>query len=654
MSYSMHKIRQAKLSWQGDTPRSDIFDDVYFSKENGCEEAEYVFLKQNNLPDRWCNVSQFIIGETGFGTGLNFLLTAHRWIHTRSENSHLFYFSIEKFPLDLNDLKNAHSYWPEFSEVSSQLLQTYPGNLPGFHSLKFSKLHITLVLMIGDVREMIPQMQCCADAWFLDGFAPAKNPDMWSVEVMQAIAQKSRVGTRFATFTAAGFVRRNLIAAGFDVEKWPGYGRKREMLCGSLVVNQKRSKKNPWFDFSNITHEKPVQQVAIVGGGLAGLSCAWNLAQHGIYSTIFEASSTLASGASGNLAGIVLPRISLEFDIEGQFYCNEFLSVTAWLDEFKSKYAELNWFKSGVVQIENDRRLRKLKQLKLADEFLQTVVRSDTKDLVGAQLDSDVIYYKHAGYVSPQQLCELLRFDGEQYITVKLNTGIDRVEYKDCQWVLIDKNENTAAQMDKLIIANGYAARQLLKTEIYTVEKNRGQLSYLSATKESRRLNMPVCYQGYIIPAIHDVHCVGATYGGENSSTELTDSDHQQNICAMQNALDLENFGKGEIVNGRASFRTTTLDHLPVAGPVPDELFYRDAYADICHGKTNKTYPHATYLPGLFINVGHGSRGLVSCFSVAQYLTSLITGKPSTYPLELIEKLHPARFLIRDLKKRIQ
>jgi len=646
-----NEIHHAELSWSEDTPHNANFNDVYFSTDSGCEESEYVFLKHNHLPTSWCDKRHYVIAETGFGTGLNFLLTAQRWMQTKTADSHLTFYSVEKFPLSLPDLKKANTYWPEFSSIADHLQQAYPGNIPGFHTIQFEELSITLVLMIGDVLDMIPQMNCVVNSWYLDGFAPAKNPDMWSEQVMAAIASKSCEGTRFSTFTAAGFVRRNLIATGFDVQKQVGFGRKREMLCGEMLSNPDIEKrKNPWFELPQNASNKPDQAVVIIGAGLAGLSCAWVLAQQGIKSVVIDADNNVAAGASGNPAGIVLPRFTMDMNVESQFYLSGFLSSVAWFDFLKDKIPELQWFKSGVVQIESSHRLEKIKKLGMPAELLEIMDQLYTEKNVGIALNNDVIHYPSGGYVNPKQLCELLYHSAENMITLRLNTDVARLEYQNQQWLLLNTNGEHISRANSVILANGFAAAQLLNTGLFTVGKNRGQLSFLVTNAEMEKLKKPVCHQGYVIPVIEGMHCVGATYATDDS-VDLSKADHQQNITAMQNMFD----GKYEIdcnnMAGRVSFRTTSLDHLPVVGPVMDEVFYRDAYADIRHGKTPNFYPQASYLPGLYINVAHGSRGLVSCYPSAQYISALITGQALTLAQNVIEKLHPARFLIRELKK---
>jgi len=194
-------------------------------------------LTQNDLASRFKDLknTKFTIAETGFGTGLNFLSTWQLWSELAPSDSCLHFISVEKYPLTLNDISLALAYWPTLAEYSQQLLAQYQQLSPGIHQLSFADGKVTLNLLIGDVAEMLPQMTISIDAWFLDGFSPAKNPDMWSATLFQNMARLSHPLTTFATFTSAGDVRRGLQAVGFQVKKLAGFGKKREMLRGHFV-----------------------------------------------------------------------------------------------------------------------------------------------------------------------------------------------------------------------------------------------------------------------------------------------------------------------------------------------------------------------------------------------------------------------------------
>ena len=233
----------ANIQWQEsinttDTPYSIDFDDIYFSTDDGLLETEYVFVEHNQLKQRFKALSKntFCIAETGFGTGLNFLVVASHWSSLTPITAKLLFISIEKHPLRLDDLARAAQVWPQFSEIANALILQYTHLKTGCNHFTFFNNRIELQLYIGDVIEVLPSLQIAEEifvnAWLLDGFAPAKNAEMWSIGVLQHMARISSNGTTFATFTCAGMVRRNLEAVGFYVKKHTGFGKKREMLSG--------------------------------------------------------------------------------------------------------------------------------------------------------------------------------------------------------------------------------------------------------------------------------------------------------------------------------------------------------------------------------------------------------------------------------------
>lgn len=220
------------VTWDaGGTPIADAFDDPYFSRLDGRAETRHVFLGLNELPQRWATPASFTIAELGFGTGLNFFETVAAWRHAdRPDGAQLTYVAFEKFPLGAVDLARAIAPWPDLDADCARLLEDWPPQ-NGWTEITFDT-SVTLWLGIGDANTRVPAWGGAADAWYLDGFSPAKNPDMWAAELMRAVAGHTVPGGTFATYTAAGWVRRNLIAAGFSVTKAPGYGRKRESLRG--------------------------------------------------------------------------------------------------------------------------------------------------------------------------------------------------------------------------------------------------------------------------------------------------------------------------------------------------------------------------------------------------------------------------------------
>ncbi len=230
-----NRIHYADVTIDNGTPSSTQFDDIYFSPHDGTGESYYNFIEGNQLPERFkhLDTETFTVAETGFGTGLNFFLTAELWQETVQTKQTLHYISVEKHPIPNQTLKQIYQQNHWLNELSEDFFNQYSQCTSGHNAIKIGD-NIILSLLIGEANEQFQQLAFLADAWFLDGFAPSKNPDMWSPELFGSIAKKTNHKGSFATFTAASMVRRNLQAAGFVVNKSKGFGRKRERLLGYI------------------------------------------------------------------------------------------------------------------------------------------------------------------------------------------------------------------------------------------------------------------------------------------------------------------------------------------------------------------------------------------------------------------------------------
>jgi tRNA U34 5-methylaminomethyl-2-thiouridine-forming methyltransferase MnmC len=223
---------QAPLSWHdGDMPFSTAFGDHFYCQTDGRLECGHVFLAGNGLPDRWREADKFTIGELGFGTGLNACETWRQWKEHRGPGAHLHFVSFELFPMQAEEIDRALARWPEIDAERQALVSLWPTAASGVVEIDLDD-QTRLSVVCGDALENLTASTLAFDAWFLDGFAPSRNSAMWSADLMQRVQDTTRVGGSFATYAAAGFVRRNLIAAGFEVERRPGFAGKREMLCG--------------------------------------------------------------------------------------------------------------------------------------------------------------------------------------------------------------------------------------------------------------------------------------------------------------------------------------------------------------------------------------------------------------------------------------
>lgn len=642
-------MKQADIHWQNGEPFSRQFNDVYFSRSEGLAESEYVFLKQNQLPELWRDQQQFVIAETGFGTGLNFLLTLRCWLQTRPADSHLFYYSAEKYPLSKLDLQQALSAFPELSDLAAELIEGYPPALAGFQNLSLLNGQVKLCLMFGDADQQLAQMMAQVDVWYLDGFAPSKNPEMWTPELFRQMARLSHSGTRFSTFTAAGFVRRALQQVGFDVNRVEGFGQKREMLCGQLAKQPDISSQQPWYEIPQ--HIISSKRVAVIGAGIAGVTTACALVQKGWQVELIDKHKDIAQEASGNPLGVVMPRISLEDSAEAEFYSAAYITTIHALKRLKQEDDQLSWYPGGVLQLPSSTRIKKqIETLDVVENYARRVDAAQATELAGIHLHDEALYFPQAGWINPKQLCDRLLYKYRQNIHCQKAREVADVQYIDGRWQTLDSANQIISDTQALVLCHAHSIKQFKQTRWLSLQPVRGQISYLEANEASRSLKSAICYEGYLLPEMNRQHVIGASFKPGQTSTEVRDNEHQENIHSLQQWLpDL--FDASQALQGRAAVRTVSPDRVPLVGPVADIDYFTTRYADLQKGKPATQYPHAEYMPGLYVNTGHGARGLTSSFLSAEIIAVQLNNDPLPISNRVKNALHPSRFVIRALKK---
>lgn len=642
-------MKQADIHWQNGEPVSRQFDDVYFSRSQGLAESEYVFLKQNQLPDLWQDKDDFVIAETGFGTGLNFLLTVKRWLHSRATHSRLFYYSVEKHPLCSSDLQQALKVFPELSELISEFIIAYPPALPGFHQRSLFDDRVKLCLMYGDADQQLAQMNARVDVWYLDGFAPAKNPDMWTPQLFQQVARLSHKGTRFSSFTAAGFVRRALTQAGAEVERVKGFAQKREMLRGQFSKMQLSSSQQPWFELPEpvIKHKR----VAVIGAGIAGVTTACALAQRGWQVELIDRHDQLAQEASGNPLGVVMPRLNLDDSAEAEFYSSAYLNACAVLGRLKQQDETLQWYPGGVLQLPSSLRIKKqIAELSVPEDYAQRVDAAKATDLAGVHLPHEALYFPKAGWLNPGQLCHHLLDKYRANIHWHKAREVKDIQYVDGRWQALDSSNAAISDTEALVLCNSHSIRQFKQTRWLSMQPVRGQISYIKANPLSHDLKTAICYEGYLLPEMNQQHVLGASFKPGETSTELLETEHRENILSLKQWLpDL--FEAPQAVHGRAAIRVVSPDRMPIVGALADMDFCLSHYSDLQKGKPGTQYPHAQYLPGLYVNSSHGARGLTTSFLSAEMIAAQLNNEPLPVSNRVAYALNPSRFVIRALKK---
>jgi tRNA 5-methylaminomethyl-2-thiouridine biosynthesis bifunctional protein len=628
-------IDYAQVDWEANAPRSIFFDDIYFSG-GGADETEHVFIKGNDLERRLAVCDRFTIGELGFGSGLNFFSVCALWRKARRPGASLHFLSFEKYPLRPADLRRAGGAWPHFNADIDALARAFPPPLSGFHQLRFAD-SIMLTLALGDAAERLALCEAQVDAWFLDGFSPAKNPEMWSEAVIREIARLSAPGATAATYTVAGEVRRRLEAAGFAVEKRTGYGRKREMLTARIDRPDQTSNRAPWFPSARRQPLSPGDRVAIIGGGVAGACLADAAAAAGLMPVIIDPIG-LAGGASGNPAGLIMPRLDLGDAPASRFFGAAYVHALRTIARLEAEIGRRLFNPCGVLA-----RSLTAEDVQWAEKLSGAgLLPPDHIDARGGD-----VFFPQAGVIDPPAFVRALASAADRIearaICLRSSEGGVRIQ--------LDNGETVAAAA--AVIANGADALGFAESRTLPLSRVAGQIDWFPGAATPPHA---LAFGRYAAPAPAGGLVIGATYeqlaGGESPRTSLAST--RSTIDAVAAALpDLAPVLRPEDAVSRASVRCQTPDRLPIAGPAPDVHFYGAHYDDLRLGKS-RDYPQGRRVPRVHLLTGLGSRGLVTAPLCAAMIVAEMTCAPAPAGRDIAEALHPARFFIRDLKRAVR
>lgn len=650
------ELPHAQLDWddQG-RPRSRAFDDVYFSSDSGLDETRHVFIEQNRLRERFAALSageKFVIGETGFGTGLNFLCAWQLFQEQAPATARLHFVSVEKYPLSPADLQRALALWPELADLSQQLLKHYVAVHSGFQRIMLDDGRVTLTLLIGDALEQLPQLDAQIDAWFLDGFAPAKNPDMWTPELFAELARLAAPGSTLSTFTSTGWVRRLLNAAGFKMKRTPGIGRKWEVLRGEFLGwpedTPPPARAKPWF-------ARPPAQAKtalVIGGGLAGCASAASLAARGWQVQLLERHEQLAQEASGNPQGVLYLKLSAHGTALSQMILSGFGYTRRQLEHLQRGQ---DWDACGVLQLAfNPKEAERQAQLAAAfpADLLRQLDQPEAQALAGIGLDHGGLFYPEGGWVHPPALCQWQA--GHPQIQVLTHQEVLELRRVDQQWQAWD-GERMLASAAVVILAGAADIKRFPASAELPLKRIRGQITRLPQTAQSQSLATVVCAEGYVAPPRLGEHTLGASFDFHSQDLTPTAEEHAGNLDMLREISSdlLQRLNAEQLpldsLQGRAAFRCTSPDYLPIVGPLADPAAFAETYAAL--GKDARQVPDlpCPWLEGLYINSGHGSRGLITAPLSGELLAAWLENEPLPLPRSVAEACHPNRFALRRL-----
>ncbi|HAS6340285.1 TPA: bifunctional tRNA (5-methylaminomethyl-2-thiouridine)(34)-methyltransferase MnmD/FAD-dependent 5-carboxymethylaminomethyl-2-thiouridine(34) oxidoreductase MnmC [Vibrio vulnificus] len=665
----MTSITHAELGWnEVGTPVSDQFDDVYFSNVNGLEETRYVFLKQNLIPERWQEFDRrrFVIGETGFGTGLNFLAVWQAFNDFLRANpdatlKELHFVSFEKFPLSKQDLIKAHQAWPELAELAEKLHRHYPPAVPECHRIVLDNGAVTLDLWLGDIKDCLPSVpygeEGIIDTWFLDGFAPSKNPEMWNQDLFNGMAKLARSECRVATFTSAGFVRRGLIEAGFAMKKVKGFSTKREMIAGCMETRQQQSRHAPYFNRTSASH---LDSIAIIGGGIASAALAKALVQRGQKVTLYCKHAQAAEGASGNRQGAVYPLLNGSHDGVSRVFAPAFLFARQFVEQAAQALTfDHDW--CGVTQLmwdeKSTNKLDKMLAGNFAPELIQKLSAEKTAEKIGLPIDMASVHYPLGGWLCPAELTQALfaQLGTLDNFTAKFEQSVEQLIWDEMSqhWQVHTQGQHDT--YSAVVIANGHEFQTFSQTADIPLGQVKGQVSHAPATETLSKLKSVLCYDGYMTPVNpNNQHlCIGASYDRRHLDTEFDVNAQQENAEKLTQCVPNQEWAKEVDTSGnlsRQGIRCVSRDHLPFVGNVGDFSAIKRQYADLPHTQAEDIEVISQF-PNLFCLLGLGSRGLSSAPLMAELLASQICNDPLPLPVDVLEELHPSRMWVRKLRK---
>ncbi|VAV87164.1 tRNA (5-methylaminomethyl-2-thiouridylate)-methyltransferase / FAD-dependent cmnm(5)s(2)U34 oxidoreductase [hydrothermal vent metagenome] len=610
----------AQLAWStSGEPQDVVTGDVYFSVNDGLAETKTVFLQACNLPERWQVGASHTITELGFGTGLNFLASCALWKQQAKPGQTLHYISVEGFPLTLAELTRAHKKFPELADEATALQANWPPSVKGFHRLFFAAYQVELILLFGPAEQMLQQLNAQVDSWFLDGFAPAKNQQMWSDGVFEQIARLSAPAARIGTYTVAGFVRRGLAKAGFEVQKKSGHGNKRQRLeaiyPGAAIAPICRS----------------AETVMVIGGGIAGACVAHELRQSGMDCLLVEADK-LAAGASGNPIGLVSPRLDLEDSALARFYRCAFVYAC----QFYQQNCPDAFGQNGLLRLAETPE----QQQKFAD-LAQAAALPPA--LLEWQQTANRLLLKTAGVLDPVAAISQL-----SQTTKIIKAEVTKLSHDGKNWLALDANQQQIASAKSVVLATGAVSIAALQLPPFRIL--RGQVSWAAGIK-----NIPdIARIGktYLTKLAPDKLLFGATHERVDvmGDSQIRAHDHQTNLAGLANlAPELAAQINPKILQGRTSYRAASPDLQPMAGPVADANKI-SAWSKQHWGKLHD-YSTAPVLPNLYLLNGLGSRGLTLAPLLARFIISQITTSPSPLEQQAATALHPARFAARAARK---
>jgi tRNA 5-methylaminomethyl-2-thiouridine biosynthesis bifunctional protein len=623
-------IAPARIDFTSEAaPRATDFDDVYHPREGAAEQAREVFLAGNGLPERWRGRARFTVLETGFGLGTNFLATWAAWRDDPRRCERLHFVSFEKHPLTRDDLARAlaASPWPA---LARQLLDAWPPLTPNLHQLPFESHRVQLLFGLGDATTLARALVARVDAFFLDGFAPARNAAMWSPDLFKALARQAAPGATAATWSAARVVREGLASAGFEVQAAPGPGRKRDITLARYAPRFV-----PPRPPGRAMPEVAPSHALIVGTGLAGAATARALVQQGVPCTVLDRAAEPAAGASGNPAGLFHGTVGGDDTRYTRWHRAASFSAARWWREMGTPGAA-----DGLLRLSERLDIDAMRLLidaqRLPPEYVKALSAQQASERAGLTLAHPAWCFTQGGWADPAALVRAtLALPG---VLWRGHAEVQTIECHADQWRALDRDGCVLGEAPLLVLANAEDALRLAGLTAAWIARTRGQLSWTDAPMLAPRL--PIGSGAYAITLPDGRLVFGATQQGNDDDPAVREIDHAHNLQRVTSLLGASPAPSAAALQGRVGWRALTPDRLPLIGGAPDAMAAPPARLDAA-----RLVPRR---PGLLLHTGLAGRGLTSAALGGELLAAMAVGAP--WPLEgdLADAVDPARAVLLE------
>jgi tRNA 5-methylaminomethyl-2-thiouridine biosynthesis bifunctional protein len=633
-------------------PFSPLYGDVYHPRSGPLAQAHAVFLSGNELPARWSGRQRFVVLETGFGLGHNFLATWQAWRDDPQRCAQLHFIAIEKHPLQRESLARWHRNTP-LPDRAEALLQAWPPLTHNLHRLSFDGGAVQLSMCLGDVSDWMRELDAQVDAFYLDGFAPLRNPQMWPPFLYKACARLAAPGATAATWSAARAVREGLGAAGFEVHKGAGIGGKRDITLARFAP---RFEPRLWPSRRAIAPAAE-RRTLIIGGGLAGCAAAWALAEQGWDSIVLDRHAQPAREASGNPAGLFHGIVNAQDGAHARF--NRIAAIQARESVAIAMRdhgvpGQLN----GVLRLHADAGGSAAMQALLAKaglpgDFVQALDAPAASLVAQLRLALPAWWYPGGGWVQPGGLARSFLARAGQRAQWSGSRTVDALRSEGGLWHALAADGRVIASAPCAVLANGQEALRLLGAPAWPIAALRGQITRVTTEAwRDAHLGFPACPvagAGYLLPEVEGHALFGATSQADDFDVTVRASDHRTNLAQLARLVGHELPLPVALCSGRVGWRCTSSDRLPVIGPVPEIPAGSDTAS-----QPGPRWDQPRFVPrvtGLFVFTALGSRGIAWAALGAQVLAACVSGAPLPLESSLMDAVDPARFGVRGRRR---